>query len=310
MSLRQALAIACSLFAISLLMADTGKAVPFTSSFVEQAGTWNTIYAQGFSPSESNNVDPGVGLLDTVFLNRFDFFKSGNPDTAANFQLAIVSNIFTDLASLTTSSDAFVGLSTNTIASTAGIPTDGAITFNFDELPLTYGENYGAIFVNNNAGVLTPVLVSALTANYEENPLGSGMFLPIVNYGDPAPDFPGNFALATTNFTQTDEFGTFFFMFGGAGDARFVAYFNQEAVELPGDFNGDGAVDAADYVALRKLGDIETGYTAFFENFGTTAGDGATAVPEPHSLALLTLLGTAVYGTTRLRRRNEPPLKA
>ncbi|HEX2476352.1 MAG TPA: galactose oxidase early set domain-containing protein [Lacipirellulaceae bacterium] len=62
---------------------------------------------------------------------------------------------------------------------------------------------------------------------------------------------------------------------------------------LPGDFNGDGAVDAADYVVWRKgLGTeyTEGDYDAWRENFGVTAGAASTsastlqlAVPEPTS---------------------------
>jgi hypothetical protein len=68
---------------------------------------------------------------------------------------------------------------------------------------------------------------------------------------------------------------------------------------LPGDFNGDGIVDAADYVAWRKgLGTTYTqaDYDLWRANFGSTAGNGAAlfpawsqpaAVPEPSSLVQL-----------------------
>ncbi len=65
---------------------------------------------------------------------------------------------------------------------------------------------------------------------------------------------------------------------------------------LPGDFNTDGKVDAADYVLWRKNpGSFggPTGYNTWRDNFGTTAGSGAgsgfdhlTAVPEPTALFL------------------------
>jgi hypothetical protein len=279
-------------------------AVEFTSSFNNpaQAGTWNTIFVQGFSPSESVSVDPGVGLLDPVSLNRIEFFKSGTSDSASNIRLAIVSNIFTNVAALTTSSPDFVGLSTNTLANTTGIATGASYGFDFDELQLTYGENYGAIFVNENAGTLTPVLVSAMTANYMANPQPppEPPFIPIANYGEADPAFPGNYFLAVSNFTNTDEFGTFFDMFDGNGDARFIAYFNQEAVELEGDANNDGFVDAADYVMLVKTGAGAGAIQTWRENFGEMAGGGGSspAVPEPTSImlaiGLLTLLNCGV----------------
>jgi hypothetical protein len=57
-----------------------------------------------------------------------------------------------------------------------------------------------------------------------------------------------------------------------------------------GDFNGDGKVDAADYVVWRKTDNSQPGYDEWRMNFGRTsgaaAGQVAGAVPEPASLAL------------------------
>ncbi len=60
---------------------------------------------------------------------------------------------------------------------------------------------------------------------------------------------------------------------------------------LPGDFNGDGSVDAADYVVWRKNNGTQEGYDSWRTNFGRTSGSGSgaladVAVPEPASLAL------------------------
>jgi hypothetical protein len=81
---------------------------------------------------------------------------------------------------------------------------------------------------------------------------------------------------------------------------------------LNGDFNGDGAVDAADYVVWRKgLGTTHfpDDYNAWRAQFGETAGNGSllgTAVPEPTGTWLL-LLGAAVL-TMRERCRDCRPL--
>jgi len=62
---------------------------------------------------------------------------------------------------------------------------------------------------------------------------------------------------------------------------------------LAGDFNGDGAVNAADYVVWRKSGGTWEQYQAWRSNFGQTSlGFGsativATSVPEPASWTLL-----------------------
>jgi sugar lactone lactonase YvrE len=73
-----------------------------------------------------------------------------------------------------------------------------------------------------------------------------------------------------------------------------------------GDFNGDGAIDAADYVVWRKgLGTKYTpdDYTIWRARFGETAGSGSlfrAPVPEPAN-ALFLVLGTAVSCWNRWR---------
>jgi hypothetical protein len=88
-----------------------------------------------------------------------------------------------------------------------------------------------------------------------------------------------------------------------------------------GDFNNDGTVDAADYVAWRKTDGTQAGYDVWRANFGTSlsAGSGSvgyplgasaeplsTAVPEPTSM--LFLIAAATFSAFRplfpvLRRR-------
>jgi hypothetical protein len=74
---------------------------------------------------------------------------------------------------------------------------------------------------------------------------------------------------------------------------------------LAGDHNGDGRVDAADYVVWRKSGGPPDGYTAWRTNFGRTSGSGtglgAAAVPEPASLVLVALGMVLVAIPKRLR---------
>lgn len=67
------------------------------------------------------------------------------------------------------------------------------------------------------------------------------------------------------------------------------------ATAVDADFNNDGFIDAADYVAWRKsLISGNSGYQAWRMDYGTTSpGSGSTnAVPEPAS-TLLILIGTA-----------------
>jgi hypothetical protein len=69
------------------------------------------------------------------------------------------------------------------------------------------------------------------------------------------------------------------------------------AVGLPGDLNGDGFVDARDYVFWRKNAGTQAQYDEWRANFGTGSGNGAgalQAVPEPATLVLMALLAPLV----------------
>ncbi len=80
------------------------------------------------------------------------------------------------------------------------------------------------------------------------------------------------------------------------------------AVGLLGDFNGDNAVDATDYLIWRK--DESTfggnaGYSLWRSNFGAVLASGngssvsSAAVPEPVSI-LLSVLGCGAFGLLRV----------
>jgi hypothetical protein len=80
-----------------------------------------------------------------------------------------------------------------------------------------------------------------------------------------------------------------------------------EVEQIPGDFNQDGAVDAADYVVWRKdpaaFGGAQ-GYSEWRANFGDVAGSGGgqgalASVPEPSSLALWMTVLVAGFGICR-----------
>jgi hypothetical protein len=81
---------------------------------------------------------------------------------------------------------------------------------------------------------------------------------------------------------------------------------------LPGDYNSDGAVDAADYVVWRKTDGTPEGFNIWRANFGATVGSGSavdtsslieTGIPEPTTLVPL-LLATML----RIARRPTAPL--
>ena len=102
---------------------------------------------------------------------------------------------------------------------------------------------------------------------------------------------------------------------GTVGSNTFTFNTYQPAVPgVPGDYNGNGRVDAADYVLWRKggalLNEVDTpgtvnaaDYTAWRARFGNPSGSGAgasvtgfaiAAVPEPTTLALVLLMFAAV----------------
>jgi T5SS/PEP-CTERM-associated repeat protein len=86
------------------------------------------------------------------------------------------------------------------------------------------------------------------------------------------------------------------------------------SVVLPGDFNGNGIVDAADYVVWRKTDGSQGGYDLWRTNFGRTIGaaSGATsgsprlgeptaAVPEPATWTIVVLCAAWACGRRRTR---------
>jgi hypothetical protein len=95
-----------------------------------------------------------------------------------------------------------------------------------------------------------------------------------------------------------------------------TVFFGPKAVITtnPGDHNGDGKVDAADYVMWRNDPDSHggnpTGYNTWRANFGAGSGAGssvemavnATPTPEPSAI-LLAALAFLGFGNVRLRCR-------
>jgi hypothetical protein len=109
----------------------------------------------------------------------------------------------------------------------------------------------------------------------------------------------------------TDQFLITLESDGNAGTAVYLSSFRFfDVVKLPGDYNSDGFVDAADYVVWRKNDGTQLGYDTWRMHFGETAGSSAgandsanAAVPEPASRLMLILGMLAVF----FRRRSVAP---
>ena len=158
------------------------------------------------------------------------------------------------------------------------------------------GDNTGADYT----GVLT------LTRNVSGLVDISGSFL-----GSNA--ITGNvFSASDTTANASSTYGAVGFLVGNALNVDQVFFQNVDvtvpSAGQPGDHNGDGIVDAADYVAWRKLDEANPlGYDEFFENFGEGSGGGggqqaAAGVPEPTVMGLLASVAMTLLGFARGRR--------
>jgi hypothetical protein len=91
-------------------------------------------------------------------------------------------------------------------------------------------------------------------------------------------------------FAKVEEAGNYELqVWGEVGQFYAIAWWaGADARPAPGDFNGNGSVNAADYVVWRKNDGSTEGYNEWTANFGNTSGSGSLAsVPEPAGLMLL-----------------------
>jgi hypothetical protein len=103
---------------------------------------------------------------------------------------------------------------------------------------------------------------------------------------------------------------------GGTGNYVTIAELDGLLATLMGDANGDGVVDAADYITVKQnfgmtgaqwaqgdfSGDHQVNWTdlqILMANFGTRGVGGAPAAPEPGSVMLL------MFATAALLRRRS-----
>lgn len=111
------------------------------------------------------------------------------------------------------------------------------------------------------------------------------------------------FYLNDAYFGNRQNNGADFRIFGGVGATFYLDLVQVSAVQT-GDFNGDGTINAADYVVWRKgLGTTHTqnDYNIWRAHFGQTTGSGVgtspnAAIPEPRTLVMFVaaLIGCSI----------------
>jgi hypothetical protein len=140
---------------------------------------------------------------------------------------------------------------------------------------------------------------------------GSEVWFDVTDYVEGIRNGESDLGLAIRAFTDDDGWEIHL---NGSPDQALrprlvVASGNPAVVGLDGDYNGDGSVDAADYVVWRKTMGSQSGYDLWRANFGRTAGGGGpfgsgagSAVPEPGALAI-GLLAFVALAVIRARKQ-------
>jgi hypothetical protein len=112
-----------------------------------------------------------------------------------------------------------------------------------------------------------------------------------------------------TDDTPTGTGYTAGYYYEGYGNLYLDILREKTQTEMPGDFNHDSKVDAADYVVWRNTDGSPSGYNAWKSNFGAGSGAGSSTappsggapVPEPVSLVYIAV-GLVALGAVRQPR--------
>jgi hypothetical protein len=310
--------------------AATGGAV-FDSFTAVRANNENHLafhatLKQGVGGVTSNNangiwVETETGLRQVVRTNDI------MPSTTLRFR-SLANLVFNDAGRVAfTGSTSSLGVSFNTIysegidgqltlvarASTAAPGTSAGVNFDFDA-----GDFFGIPRLRlNNAGQVAFIAGLTGTGVTAANDMGlwaqdaAGNLKLVIRKGNQLEVAPGDIRTVTEfDFGGMNDAGQIVFDAVFTDNSEGVFVFNL-AASLAGDFNGDGSVDAADYVAWRNgLGTTHTqdDYALWRANFGRNASaiavsplvDGhSIAVPEPRASWLLWSLTTLTFRTRR-----------
>jgi hypothetical protein len=267
---------------------------------------------------DTNTTSAGL-RSGTVTVDNLDVTTGGGAGRGANdandtfeISLTVLDHATPSFENATLTTSLVHDFGSVTVGSTA--PSFNFDVFNFTATPgYTADMDFDSVMVSGDAGVLT----TDLAASAGSLALAAGTGQTFTSMLDTATD--GSFS-ATYTLMFSDE------DLPGALNTSLTLTLMGEvlAAGLAGDYNDDGAVDAADYVLWRASygqsvpafsgadgdGDEMIGdgdYAVWTQNFGTLGpGSGAVSAPVPEPagvwLATIGLLGiTGVTGRTRHR---------
>jgi hypothetical protein len=167
----------------------------------------------------------------------------------------------------------------------------------------------GTIFAGNNTGAFldpAPLIWRATTTTAGGSVSASGVLATLTI--DTTGMFVGQFNL----ILNPPSTGPTAFADAGVTTNLINGSLSIGDVPLPGDYNLDGTVDAADYVVWREADGTQGGYNAWRANYGRTAVLGATgfgsaniSVPEANSLLLVAVALVSLSRRILPRRRRN-----
>jgi parallel beta-helix repeat protein len=160
----------------------------------------------------------------------------------------------------------------------------GAISVDADSLP-GYTSDYNAIIsrftTDDGDSILDLQEWREATGNDQHSIVATAAQL----FVNPAADASGNYHLltnagaintGTNQFAPSDDLDGLLRPVGAQVD---IGAYEWRPASLAGDYNGDGAVDAADYVVWRKTDGTPSGYNEWRANFGSIVGAASRAAP-------------------------------
>ena len=181
--------------------------------------------------------------------------------------------------------------------------TTGAAGIDYDRINVV-----DILTLQNDPG--NPVSINLLSLDVNNDPgeathfdMSSNYAWTLISAGNIAGFDPAGFVVDATGFLNAVNG---LFSVSKVGNELKLVY-SPQAVALPGDFNGDGQVGAADYVHWRKFDGSPVTYETWRANFGRTMSNGGgtivgvSNVPEPASIPIL-LLSSLILMSSRPSR--------